>query len=354
MKNQRIGIYSLYLDTLGGGERYVFTLSAYLQRENQVFLFGDKRIVEKVNERFKINLTGIKFIPPSLIAHKNTYRKLSFLRSFDTLFYMTDGSLFISPCRKNILFVQSPAHIPARTFVNKLKLINWKIVCNSIFTQSHLQRKLGISSVVVYPPVDTGAFGVLRKKEKIIITVGRFFSPLHNKKQELLIEIFKKNYQTIFKRWRLLIIGGANDKESAPIIDKLIKISSGFPIEIKVNISLPQLRFYYAKAKIYWHAAGFGEDIQAYPEKAEHFGITTVEAMAAKAVPVVYASGGQREIITEGQDGFLWRTPEELIERTEKIITSEQIYQRMSVNAKKKAEEFSQKKFYEKIENLIS
>jgi len=36
----------------------------------------------------------------------------------------------------------------------------------------------------------------------------------------------------------------------------------------------------------------------------EHFGITTVEAMAAGCVPLVYDSGGQAEIVSSGYNGY--------------------------------------------------
>jgi hypothetical protein len=55
-----------------------------------------------------------------------------------------------------------------------------------------------------------------------------------------------------------------------------------------------------------WHATGYGFDAEQYPAKQEHFGMTTVEAMSAGAVPVVLNTGGQREIVTHGDDGFLW------------------------------------------------
>ena len=49
----------------------------------------------------------------------------------------------------------------------------------------------------------------------------------------------------------------------------------------------------------------------------EHFGITTVEAMAAGCVPVVINKAGQREIVEDGVSGFLWNTWGELKDRTQ-------------------------------------
>ena len=67
-------------------------------------------------------------------------------------------------------------------------------------------------------------------------------------------------------------------------------------------------------ASIFWSATGYGErDDQ--PWAAEHFGMTTVEAMAGGCVPVVIDKAGQQEIITPGVDGFRWSTPAQLMAR---------------------------------------
>src|SRR5260370_621248 len=74
------------------------------------------------------------------------------------------------------------------------------------------------------------------------------------------------------------------------------------------------------QSAIYWHAAGLGNDDAAHPEQTEHFGITTVEAMAAGCVPVVINKAGQRETVEHGVSGFLWDTPDELQRYTARLI----------------------------------
>lgn len=353
MKNINIGIYSPYLDILGGGERYVFTLAEYLSRKYKVFLYGKQEITELVRKQFQINLQNIVFISPALFKKKNPLSKLLALNNFHIFFYLTDGSIFFSPCRKNILLIQSPMHIPYNTLSNKLKLLNWEIVCNSLFTQSQVQEKLGCTSSVLYPPVDTGILAIENQKEDIILSVGRLYSPLHKKNHSVLIDAFKKNYLKYFKDWKLIIVGGVTQQEGQLILGQLKKEAKGYPIEIKENISYQDLRELYNKAKIYWHATGFGEDVVKYPEKAEHFGITTVEAMASKTIPIAFSSGGQKEIIADGIDGFLWNTVDELVEKSNKIMRDSVLYNKISQTAWEKANKFSKEKFYEKVEKLI-
>jgi glycosyltransferase involved in cell wall biosynthesis len=87
-------------------------------------------------------------------------------------------------------------------------------------------------------------------------------------------------------------------------------------------------------AKIYWHATGFAEDETTHPERMEHFGITTVEAMAAGCVPVVINKGGHPEIIQHGVNGFLWNTREELKQYTTVLIQDKALRGRMAATAR--------------------
>ena len=110
----------------------------------------------------------------------------------------------------------------------------------------------------------------------------------------------------------------------------------------------------YKRAKIYWHAAGFGQDLEKFPERAEHFGITTLEAMAAGEVPLVYSAGGQKDIINNGKNGYLWKTQKQLLDQTLKLIGNTSLLSNFSNFAVKRAADFSVKSFYDKLEKIIS
>ncbi len=109
----------------------------------------------------------------------------------------------------------------------------------------------------------------------------------------------------------------------------------------------------YSKAKIYWHASGYGEDLTLHPDFAEHFGISTVEAMGAGAVPVVINAGGQKEIVKSGENGFLWDSLDELQQKTNELTKSSVLLEKLSFNAKKTALKFSEKSFEARIIELI-
>jgi len=125
-------------------------------------------------------------------------------------------------------------------------------------------------------------------------------------------------------------------------------------INLTCNLGQNELKQLLARAKIFWHAAGYSEREDVHPELAEHFGIATVEAMAAGCVPVVYSAGGQKEIIQHGVNGFLWRTLEELQEYTRVLMDGHDVRAKMSRAATKRAEDFSVNSYVGRFIDVLS
>lgn len=352
----KAGIFDPYLDTVGGGERYAMTLAeALLKRDWQVDVFWpDEKIKEKITQKFSLDLGGLKFNNYSPRVG-NLCRKIKKEMSYDLLFYFSDGSIPTMFGKKNLLHFQVPFHnVQGKKLANKLKfkLID-KIVCNSFFTSKVIEKEYGVKGEVWYPPVSVEDFAP-GKKENIILAVGRLEKSLTEKRQDILIETFKKMVGGNLKDWRLILAGGSLIAESKNEILKSLKIKAkGFPVEIKVNVSFLELKELYAKAKIFWHAAGYGADEEKYPERVEHFGMATVEAMSAGCISVVISKGGQKEIINDGTDGFLWETMGDLMNLTLKVIADDKIMTSFSASAIKRSRDFSKEKFYEKIYGFI-
>ena len=75
--------------------------------------------------------------------------------------------------------------------------------------------------------------------------------------------------------------------------------------------------------------------------------------MAAGLVPVVINKGGQPEIVSEGQNGLLWNSTSELIKKTIFLINNHKEWLRLSKEAQKRADYFSQKRFCHEVQNLL-
>lgn len=296
----KIGFYNPYFDSLSGGERYTLTLASHWSKKHDVSLFwDDPAIVEKAEKRLGIGLSKIRTVE-NVFQTKNIFRKLFVSRKYDLIFFLSDGSIPTTFARYNILHFQVPFQT-IRTHSVKLARYN-AIVSNSEFTQ----RNLTIPSTVIYPPV----VPITEKsnKKNVILSVGRFH-PL--KKQDVLIEAFRRGN---FSGYELVLAGGLMPADTA-YAAKLRSAAGKLPVRIVANCAFDEIAALYRQAKIYWHAAGYHE---TKPENMEHFGISTVEAMSAGCIPIVFSGGGLPEIVREGESGYLWAGVTELIEKTKK------------------------------------
>lgn len=340
----RAAIYNPYLDTLGGGERYATIFAKVLAKNGYAvdLEWKDPEIKSILEQRFGISLNEI-----------NIVKDIKKGDGYDFCFWISDGSIPMLHARKNILHFQVPFHdVGGKSLLNKMKLfrIN-KIVCNSLFTKRIIDKEYGVESIVVYPPVDIVGIKP-KRKENLILFVGRFSQILQSKGQDILIKAFKKMFDNDLKDWKLILAGGV-EVGVGDYVEKLRNMADGYPVEIIESPDYKTLKDLYGKAKIFWSASGFGENEEKNPEKVEHFGITVIEAMAGEAVPVVFAAGGHKEIISDGENGLLWSTTAGLIKKTQGLIADARQLRKIALNAKKSAEKCSETSFEDKIVTQI-
>ena len=191
---------------------------------------------------------------------------------------------------------------------------------NSRFSQEWIGRYWKRGSSVLYPPVDAGRFRPGPKKQQIL-SVGRFFAGQHNKKHGFMVRAFREMVDAGLSGWELHLAGGSMLGEAHQrYLAGLRELAKGYPIFIRTDVDAQDLARLYSESAIYWHASGYGENEERNPERFEHFGITTVEAMAAGCVPVVISKGGQPEIVQHERTGMLWQTMDQLKDFTWRLI----------------------------------
>ncbi len=354
----KIGIFDPYLNDLGGGEKYMMTIAECLSDKHEVFVFWDnKEDVDELKNRFSLNLDKVALVKNIFSPKVSQLKRFFETRKYDAIIFLSDGSFPFSLSKKLFVHLQQPLEgINASSWKDTVKLRRiTKVFYNSEYTKSFNDKRLpGISDVVIYPPVKLLAKNIT--KDNLILHVGRFrvknVGVEDYKKQGTMIGAFKKMIDEGLKDWKFVIAASVK-KEDEGKFSQLREIAHGYPIEFLVNKSNDELWNTYNKAKIYWHASGFGEDLQKHPEFAEHFGISTVEAMGAGAIPVVINQGGQKEIVTEGRNGFLWNTITELQVKTKKLINNEKFLNDMADEARIRAKDFSKEKFCQKIKQLV-
>ncbi|MBP7687515.1 MAG: glycosyltransferase family 4 protein [Thermoflexales bacterium] len=227
------------------------------------------------------------------------------------------------------------------------------IIGISRFTQTWIQRYWSRDSELLFPPVEVDALKPGNKRN-LILTVGRIFAGGHNKKHLPMIATFKQLVDGGLRDWEFHIAGSVGD---APVdrdyCAQVQQAARGYPIILHVNIAAAELQQLYGAAKIYWHASGYGEDEQRDPIKFEHFGITTVEAMVAGAVPVVIGKAGQLEVVENDVSGLHWQTLDELAEHTQRLMADETLWSRLSGNAIERSRLFSHAAFDKRVHELV-
>lgn len=355
----KVLFYSPYVpDHFGGGEKHFFDVATTVAKRHSVYIALPQGVTTTQSDIEKLKTNYESFLNYSLDAviftqsklkTGSVFEKLQETNQYDYVYYVTDGSFFLSLAKKNNLHIQIP-FTQRLGILEKIKLASWNIKnTNSNFTKQVIEKSWQTKIDFVHNPlVSLEEIQKVVHKEKIILNVGRFFKQLHSKRQDVLVTFFKKLFdenKSLFGDWKLVLVGSVEDQE---YLNEVLALAKGYPIEIKTKVSRTELITLYQKAAIYWHATGFNKDEEQEPEKVEHFGITTIEAMAAGCVPIVINKGGQKEILGTKLKKLLWNSESDCLAVTKQLIKYPQLYTEYQNIALEQVTHFSKEKF-EKI-----
>lgn len=343
MTRRRILVFAPYLPALGGGERYACGLAQVAAGLGTATLAGPKP-----SEGRRLRL-GFEWPCPFRDMHVDEFTTAS--ADYDLAIVMTNGMPPESRAGRSLLVVQFPFE-PLRDWRARQRVLSYAgVIVYSEYVRGWLRRLWGVDATIVNPPVDGGTYDPRRKRNRVL-AVGRFFVGAHEKRHDVLIAAWSALESQLDADWRLTLAGGAlPDPSTRDYLDRLARAAEGHRIDLAVNVPEPELRAHYGESQVFWHATGFGR-LPDQPEKAEHFGLTTVEAMSYGAVPVVYADGGQLEIVSDS-NGHTWRTATELADLTLALAADHERRHRLAATASQSVAKFSFAQFSAKVRRLL-
>jgi glycosyltransferase involved in cell wall biosynthesis len=397
---RNVGLYNLHLRAMGGGEKLTLALAEHLSAGHNVWLFYSEPLdVALLEQFFGVDLSRVRFVPLEpggrLLRHMagvRGWRVPDFslhhylqLKKFNLDLFINNSyaSGLACPAQCGIYMCMFPHHptphhptrsLPRRAgdalvdrFEQRLTGYAVRDVYDSYSTIAAISgysaewfgKFWGRRPEIIFPLCEDMGPSVASAKRKRILHVGRFIADLggkeyHHKGQGVLLEAFKGMTGLHRDGWELHFAGSVGvDEESAKYTAALVESAKGFPVRFHMKAGLGELRDLYRTAAIYWHATGFGYPASDYPAKQEHFGITTVEAMSAGAVPVVYGSGGQKEVVTHGVDGLCWDDTSGLVSQTLSLIGDPDLRGRLSRQAVTSSRRFGREAFAASVDRLV-
>ncbi|MEG4425211.1 MULTISPECIES: glycosyltransferase [unclassified Microcoleus] len=366
-RKMSIAIYDHGLHFIGGGQKYVATLASLLQNEFDITFIANKPVaVSDLESWYGLNLSGCKIkimplafydkrgmqcIDSSIIVEdmENPFDEIARESKNYDIFINANQLEKVKPLSPISVFF---CHFP-NTFRNRHFAVDdyTFIIVNSQFTVKWLEKRWNLQpTFLLYPPVEMATVKV--PKEKIILAVGQFEAG-GTKKQIELIKAFRSllaDYPEDFQGWRLILVGSSIPKNPyLKTVQNLLKQDSR-AIELKVNADFDEVKSLYARASIFWHGCGLGE---VNPQRFEHFGMATVEAMHNYCAPIVFNGGGQPEIVEHGRSGFLFNTVEELCQHSHQLIVNPDLLAELQAGAQQRSQNFRLARFDKKVKSFF-
>jgi glycosyltransferase involved in cell wall biosynthesis len=364
----------------GGGELYLGALAEELAEHHDVALllttpFDRERLARVLGLHFR-GVSLIKVVNPPLDPLL-PYRRSTALRTelaiawaarrYDRLVRVATARIPWPWGRRSLLHVQVPfASWPATSWRtdlnrawNRLASARYeRIFFNSRFTAAITDAASLRSGrgCVLHPPIDLDDQEPERwhTRRPIILAVGRFAEAGHCKQQLELVSAFRRMIAAGLSGWRLALVGTVpSDPVSRRYLSSVRDAAVGLPIDVYTDLARDELLRLYGEARIFWHATGLGLDEWETPESVEHFGMSTVEAMARGCIPIVIDRGGQREIVDHEVNGYRFASEDELIDYTWRVIEEGSARDRMAERARIAATAFARSHFASRVRQLI-
>ena len=198
------------------------------------------------------------------------------------------------------------------------------------------KNKIGCTALNIYNPLSFLTKKTSTQKNKILLYVGRL--DINTKGIDTLLKIVSEVFSKV-QGWKLLIVGDGEYEKVRSMILKL-KLSN----QVELIGAIKNVNDYYISSSIFLSTSRW-----------EGFGIVITEAMECGLPVVAFDNLGPKEIITDGEDGYLIPNydEQEFAKKLMLLMNNEKLREHMSNAAIKKVQSFYPDRIYEQWTNII-
>lgn len=354
-------LYTPYPLVPGGGERYLLTIAQALSRRYRTYVITPERYssyrLRGIAAALDLDLSAVRLESPTALPR---------LAGCDLFLAIGNEGLPPHPAlgRRRIFICQFPFPMHPNHIAGAWGTLQDydEVVVYSQFAARHFRARAKhlarrLPPVTVLPP-SSPMYEDAGREARVpgrIINVGRFAPGGHCKRQDTLVDAFRKLIETTQRTdLEMHLVGTVSaDPTSREFYLDVHERAQGLPVYFHLNAPPEVVRDLYASASYYWHATGHGQSEVLFPERMEHFGISVVEAMSSGTIPLVYAAGGPTEIVDNGITGCHWRTISELVQENADLLASPDRAEEMRNRGIPAARRFDTASFEQRLAALL-
>jgi GT2 family glycosyltransferase/glycosyltransferase involved in cell wall biosynthesis len=361
--NERVVLYSPYPLTPGGGERVLFELASHFST-----LWGTEHVAISTPHRYSTTRLrqiagtfGFDRVPGVSVPWAD-------IDPERCPFSVVLGNTILPPTRAFgdfcVYQLQFPFWVPEQEIAERGSWLGAfdEIWVYSEFVRRHvngLVRHYGLSAPgirVITPPAvwpDAGG-GLPWDERRTILSVGRFFAGGHNKRQDVVIEAFRRMVEGGLEGVELALAGAIHPSPAGRArFYELQELAADLPCTLYPNIGRQDLAALYGRSAVLIHAAGFGVDPDEFPESLEHFGITPIEAASFGCIPVVYGQGGPRDVIRTLGCDTAFSTVDECVDIVIGLLRDKIGSAALSLHLRARSQVFSAEAFQGRVDEAL-
>jgi hypothetical protein len=346
-RDKIVCVYSPYDFSLGGGEKYLSEIIKFFIDLKYIVIFFNFTDKNKVNNLLKFyigesNINNVIHVSDKWLFDSLFINRIK--KYVDYFIYMHNFSIpkLEGFAKSNIYHCQFPFEIDDCNYErehytdwgetkswsqskrqNFLNSYN-NIIVNSEFTKKNMEKVYSKNNIlykqnidILYPLCYDNINKVVEKEENTFIMIGRIFEHntfANNKRFDIAINIFN---QITTNNYKLIIIGSVKSEIYYQELKNLCINNKN--IEIIKDADEETKNKWLVKAKYYIQLTGM-EDISVCCQ--EHFGISLIEAITYKCIPICFNGGYAPYIVKNNYNGYLINTREELQNKVEDLINN--------------------------------